>query len=136
MLNNIISSKLMNKTFLVCHNGNNYNLIKKLAIVGSNVCILNPLSRDKDNRYKSVKIANEICDFTKRNNVTTLECNYQDIGDIKNTLNEIEDIYQNIDGLVLYKEMIWDKKLLMNKFIFHHDRHANIFITDPELYKS
>ena len=134
MLRNVINEKLINKTFLVCHHGNNYSLIKRLAAVGSNVCIVHSISKHRQFYQQSLDVANQICDFTKSNNVITLECNYQHLGHIKNTLNEVEDTFQNIDGLVIYKDMLWENKLLLEKFVFHHGRYANVFVTDPDLY--
>ena len=134
MIRNIISSKIINKTFLVCHNGNNFNLIKKLAFMGNNVCILNSISKNNNKLYKSIQIANTLCDITKRNSVIALECDYQHIGHIQNIFNEVEDNFKEIDGVIVYKKTLWEKKLLIERFIFNHDRYSNIFITEPDLY--
>ena len=80
--------------------------------MGNNVCILNSISKNNNKLYKSIQIANTLCDITKRNSVIALECDYQHIGHIQNIFNEVEDNFKEIDGVIVYKKTLWEKKTL------------------------
>lgn len=95
---------LKNKTFIVAgaSRGIGFNIAKKLALQGANVTITGKtVSKHPKLEGTIFSAAEEICDLTKKNNCTAVQCDVRNSKQIEHAFNETIDIYNKIDGVIL-----------------------------------
>lgn len=124
-----ISTEISN-TLILCHKGNNYKAIEKLASHGSNICVIEQIPKNHE-RTHTYSVAEHICEKLKRPCISVLQCDMYNPKYINYAFNETEDIYGSIDGLVVYNEYKWDCNVFMNKYLDSIKNNGNIMIVDP-----
>ena len=94
-------------TILLCHKGNNYKVIDRLASEGNNVCVV---------EHQTSKI---------------LTTNIYDPKNIEFIFDQTTNIYGTIDGLVLYNDYKWESNAILNKYLDSIISNGNISVVDP-----
>jgi hypothetical protein len=135
VITNIRSKNISNlsNTLLLCHSGNNYKVIEKLASFGSNICVMEHLPNKKTPQTKTFMVAENICEKMKRPCITVLQCDMYNPKYMDYAINETKDIYGSIDGLVLYNKNKWECGEIIYKYLYSIKTNGNISIMDPDL---
>lgn len=118
------------KTFMLCHKGDNYNILHQLAFQGANVSLVEPLPKKNERSY-SYTIAEEICERLKKPCITVLKCDIHNTKHIKYVMDETKNIYGKLDGIVLYDQYKWDYSCLMYSYM-NFVKKGQIYIVEPE----
>jgi len=115
-------------TILLCHKGNNYKVIDRLASQGNNVCVV---EHQSSKIPTTISTAEHICLKYKRPCITVLPANIYDPKNIEFVFDQTTNIYGTIDGLVLYNDYKWESNAILNKYLDSIISNGNISVVDP-----